>query len=232
MSKKNKSKKIMPFGKARRALGLYSSLSLLDRVSILARLIFCARPIVRVLEQHLPKHGLILDLGCGYGFISHLVSAECPDIAFIGIDVSSRRIRVAKKGAVHRKNMEFHVADISEIQFPRCDAVMLIDILSMLPYEAQERILAQCYEKLRNGGVLVVKDTCKSPYWKYAYVYMEDLIKIRLKVFGKEVQHYRQYRDIHDFLELLDSIGFHTTVIPLKSRLPYPGVFYICRKQV
>lgn len=232
MSRKNKIKKIMPFGKARRTLGLYSSLSFLDRVSILARLIFCARPIIRVLEQHLPKRGLILDLGCGYGFISHLVSAECPDIAFIGIDASSRRIRVAKKGADHRKNMEFRVADISEVQFPRCDAVMLIDILSMIPYETQEQILVQCYEKLCNGGILVVKDTCKSPYWKYAYVYMEDLIKIRFKVFGKEIQHYRQYWDTHDFLELLNNIGFHTTVIPLKSRLPYPGVFYICRKQV
>jgi len=181
VSRKTKSKKIMPFGEARRVLGLYSSLSLRDRVSILARLIFCTRSIIRVLERHLPKRGLILDLGCGYGFISHLVSMECPGIAFIGIDASSRRIRAAKKSADHRKSMEFRVADINEIQFPRCDAIMLIDILSMIPYETQEQILAQCYEKLCDGGILVVRDTCKSPYWKYAYVYMEDLIKIKFR---------------------------------------------------
>ena len=232
MSRKRKSKDIMPFREARRALGLYSSLSLRDRLAMLARLIFCARPIMRVLKQHLQKRGLTLDLGCGYGVISHLVSTEYPDMAVIGLDASSRRIEVAKRGVDHRKNIEFYVADIRELQIPRCDAIMILDVLSMLPYETQERLLIQCYEKLHSGGVLVVRDNCKSPYWKYAYVYVEDMIKTKLRVFGKEVtKHSLHYWDIYDFLSLLTGIGFHATMIPQKSRLPYPGMFYICKKQ-
>ena len=232
VSTKSKNTEIMPRREARRALGLYSSVSLRDRLAILARLIFCARPIMRVLEQHLPKRGLMLDLGCGYGLISHLVSTEYPELAVIGVDASSHRIAVAKRGVGHRKNMEFRVGDVNEVQIPHCDAVMLIDILSMLPYETQERLLTRCYERLCDGGVLVVKDNCKSPYWKYAYVYVEDMIKTKLGVFGKEVtEHSLQYWDVHSFLKLLDRIGFHASMIPLKSRLPYPGVFYVCRKQ-
>ncbi|MFC1714880.1 class I SAM-dependent methyltransferase [Candidatus Poribacteria bacterium] len=230
--KKRKSKKIMPLGEVRRALGLYSSLSIRDRLAILARLIFCARPIMRVLKQHLPKRGLVLDLGCGYGFISHLVSTESPDMAVMGIDASSRRIRAARRSIDHKGNIEFHVADLKKAPIPQCDAVMLIDILCMLPYEVQERLLTRCYERLCDGGVLVVKDTCKSPYWKYAYVYVEDLLKAKLRVFGKEIEHSLCYWNVHNFLKLLGSIGFHTTMIPLESRLPYPGVFYICKKQV
>jgi len=223
----------MSFKEARRVLELYPSLSLRDGLTILARLTFCVRPIMRVLEQHLPEQGLVLDLGCGYGIISHLVSAEYPDRAVIGIDISSRRIELAKRSIDHRENMEFHNADIREVQIPRCDAIMMIDILSILPYRDQEQVMIQCYEKLRDDGVLVIKDTSKSPYWKYAYAYVEDVIKTKLGVYGKEVtRHSSRYWDVGDFLKLLNRIGFRATMIPLKSHLPYPGVFYICHKPV
>jgi len=221
----------MSFKEARRVLELYPSLSLRDKLTILARLIFCAGPIMRVLEQHLPERGLVLELGCGYGVISHLVSAEYPDRAVIGIDISSHRIEVAEMSTDHRENIEFHTADIREVQIPRCDAILMIDVLSMLPYRDQERILSHCYEKLYSSGILLIKDTSKSPYWKYAYAYIEEVIKARLAVYGKEIaRHPSRYWDVQDFLKLLGKIGFHPTMIPLKSCLPYPGVFYICQK--
>jgi ubiquinone/menaquinone biosynthesis C-methylase UbiE len=213
-------------------LKLYPSLSLRDKLIILARLTFCVRPIMKVLEQHLPEHGLVLDLGCGYGVISHLVSIGCPDRKVIGIDMSSRRVDAAKRSTDHRENIEFQTADIREVQIPRCNAIMMIDILSMLPCRDQERILTQCYEMLCSSGVLVIKDTTKSPYWKYIYAYIEDVIKTKLGVYGREIrEHSSRYWDVQEFLDLLDRIGFHATAIPLKSRLPYPGVFYVCQKQ-
>jgi len=224
---------IMSFKEARRVLESYPSLSLRDRLIILARLIFCVRPIMEVLEQHLPERGLVLDLGCGYGLISHLVSASYPDRSVVGIDLSSRRIQVARRSVDHRKNIEFHAADIREVQPPHCDAIMMIDILYMLPYRDHEQILARCYENLCNGGILIIKDNSKSPYWKYAYAYVEDVIKIKLRVYGREItKQSLRYWDVQDFLKLLEKIGFHATMIPLKSYLPYPGIFYICRKPI
>jgi len=221
----------MSLREARRVLGLYTSLSFRDKLTILARLIFCMHPIIRVLEQHLPERGLVLDLGCGYGITSHLVSAASPDRSVIGIDMSSCRIEVAKRSTDHRRNIEFHTADIRAVQIPQCDAIMIIDILYMLTYKDQEQVLSRCYESLSNGGVLVIKDTSKSPYWKYAYAYTEEVIKAKLRVYGKEVtKHLPRYWDTQEFLKLLGRIGFRATMIPLNSRLPYPGVFYICSK--
>lgn len=230
-SRKNGNTKAMPFREVRRVLGLYVPVSIHDRLAILARLIFCARPIMQILEQHLPERGLMLDIGCGYGVISHLVSSQCPDRTIIGIDMSSRRIEAARRSVSQEKNMEFRVADIRETQIPRCEAVIMIDILSMLSYQAQKRLVSRCYENLRSGGVLVIKDTCKSPYWKYAYAYFEDMIKTKLRVFGKEItEHSLKYWDVSEFMKLLGEIGFHVSAIPLESRLPYPGVFYVCQK--
>ena len=221
----------MSLKEARRVLELYPGLSLRDELTILARLIFCVHPIMRVLEQHLPERGLVLDLGCGYGIISHLVSAGCLDRDVIGVDISSRRIEAAKRSIDHGGNIEFRAVDIREAYIPRCDAVMMIDILYMLTYQDQERILMRCYEKLRSDGVLIIKDNSKSPYWKYVYAYVEDVIKTRIRIYGRDVrENLSRYWDSQEFLELLSKIGFHATMIPLRSHLPYPGVFYICRK--
>jgi len=221
----------MPFSEARRVLELYPSLSLRDRMAILARLIFCTRPIMRVLDQNLPESGLILDLGCGYGVISHLVWASSPDRKLMGFDMSSHRICVAKRSLDRGGDIEFHEADMRLFQPPECDAVIMIDTLSMLPYQDQEKLLVRCHEKLRDGGVLVIKDNAKSPYWKYIYAYVEDIIKTKLGVYGREVRrHPSTYWDVREFMKLVQNIGFRATMIPLKTHLPYPGVFYLCHK--
>ena len=222
---------LMSLKEARRVLELYPSLSVRDRLTILARLIFCVGPIIHILEQYLPEKGIILDLGCGYGIISHLVSDACPDRSVIGVDMSARRIGVAKGSIRHRRNLEFRMVDIRDVQFPRCDAFMAIDVLYMFPYQDQERILTRCYEKLTPRGVLVVKDNSKSPYWKYMYAHAEEFVKTRWSVYGKNVRNRSlKYWDVGDFLKLLGRIGFHAIAIPLRSYLPYPGVFYICHK--
>jgi 2-polyprenyl-6-hydroxyphenyl methylase/3-demethylubiquinone-9 3-methyltransferase len=186
---------------------------------------------MRVLEKYLPKQGLILDLGCGYGVFSHLVSIASPNRIVVGIDMASHRIEVAKKSMDLMRNVEFYAEDIKKTQIPQCDAIILIDVLYMLSYQEQEQMLTQCYEKLYNGGTLVIKDNAKSPRWKYAYMYIEEMIKTRLKIYGMESRKSLLcHWDTEDFLVLLGKIGFKASIIPLKSHLPYPGVFYICNK--
>jgi 2-polyprenyl-3-methyl-5-hydroxy-6-metoxy-1,4-benzoquinol methylase len=222
----------MSLKEARCVTELYPSLSLRDRLTILARLIFCISPIVKILDQYIPERGLIMDVGCGYGIISHLLSSACPGRSVIGIDMSSHRIEVAKSGVDQRGAVEFHTADIREFQIQPCNAVVMIDVLYMLSYRDQERLLTQCYESLCDNGVVLVKDNSKSPYWKYAYAYVEDVIKTRLRIYGKEVtENLSRYWDIQEFLKLLNGIGFSATAMPFKSYLPYPGVFYVCRKK-
>lgn len=221
----------MSLKEARRIAGIYPSLPLRDKLAVLARLIFCACPVIDVLERHLPEKGLIVDLGCGYGTVSHLVSSAHTDRPVMGVDMSSRRIEAAKSGVNHSNSIEFRAADIREFQIPHCSAVIMIDILYMLTFQEQERLLLRCYQKLCDNGVMVIKDNCKSPYWKYAYAYIEDVIKVKLGVYGKEVmENSSRYWDVDDFLELLSRIGFRAVAIPLKSHLPYPGVFYVCWK--
>lgn len=186
---------------------------------------------MEILDQYLPEHGVIVDLGCGYGIFSYQVSASCPGRTVMGVDLSANRIAAARNVTDRGGSLKFNTGDIKEFNLPYCNAVIMIDVLYMFTSQDQERILSQCYEKLSEDGVLVIKDNGKSPYWKYAYSYIEEAIKVKLGIYGREVRnHSSQFLDAQDFSRLLGRIGFCATMIPLKSFLPYPGVFYICRK--
>jgi trans-aconitate methyltransferase len=207
---------------------LYQSAKLRDRLIILARLIFSASSIIDVLERNLPKDGLIVDLGCGYGVISHLLSFSYPQRKIISFDVSQTRIESARRTISN--NTQFQLADIRDAQIPACDAVIIIDILYLLPYQDQEKVLIKCFEKLNQNGILIIKDTDKSAIWKFRYTYIEEKIKTKLGLYGKETKGISlNYRTKEDFISLLKEIGFDVSTIH-KKRILYPGIFYICQK--
>jgi 2-polyprenyl-6-hydroxyphenyl methylase/3-demethylubiquinone-9 3-methyltransferase len=217
--------------KAYEILNLYPSLGILDKMNILLRMVFCVKPIVMVLEKYLPHQGVILDLGCGYGIISHLMVKIHPGRSVLGVDMSDHRIRVAENSILDDGNPRFFREDIRCFNFPRCDAIIAIDTLYLLPYQDQERLIRRCHENLRDDGVLIIKDNYKSRNWRYFYACTEEKLKTGMGIYGREskgsVLHYWR---IDDFLELLRNSGFEAKTIPLPWLLPYPGVFYVCHR--
>ena len=218
-------------------VGLYSNLPLMDKISIHARLL-CIQPLMSVLNKYLPQNGVIVDLGCGYGLVSNLLALKSERLV-IGVELSERRITAALQSIKNRHNIEFHAADIARFDIPRCDAVLLLDVLYMLP-DAVKRIIAnRAYENLVDDGLLVVKDTNKSPRWKYAYTYLEECVKLNLGVGGHRSPSLRsraglripQYKSRDEFESLFIEFGFSLIeVINIKSIMPYPGIIYVCRK--
>lgn len=207
----------------------YEKSLLEDKLKIILRLLFCIKPIIKVIEDYLPKQGLIIDLGCGYGIISNLIAGSCLQRKIIAVDLSSHRIDVAK--SCHNENITFINSDIRKFDIPNCDSILMIDILCMISFYDQLKILSRCYERLNSDGVMIIKDTSKSPRWKYIYTRFEESIKSFLGIYGKEVgKNAMSCRDSHEMVTFLEKSGFSVKMIPLKTILPYPGVFYICRK--
>lgn len=211
---------------------LYPSLKLKDRLKILARLIFCVETIITILERYLPKRGSIVDLGCGYGLISHLICAKYPERNVVGVDMSSHRIGVAKSSNVNKDNLRFYEGDIKDFHIPQCDAIVIIDALYMLSYQDQEAVIKNCHKNLRDAGILIIKDNYKSLGWRYFYAYAEEKIKTKIGVYGPESKgNTLDYWKIGDLLGLLENIRFRPEVMKLRSFLPYPGVIYVCHKK-
>ncbi len=96
------------------------------------------------------KISSILDLGCGQGILSNILS---PSIEYCGIDLSSSLIKMAKK----RKNHSFIVADIEKplpIDKKNFDAAFII--LSIQNLKNPQNAIKNAFMHLKKDGFLII----------------------------------------------------------------------------
>ncbi len=106
----------------------------------------------------LPKSGEILDLGCGYGYISYMLSFTSPDRVITGVDFDAEKIRVAENCYDRSGRVTFTCADAAEYDITRQDGFLLSDVLHYLAPAKQEHLLRRCMENLNDGGVILVRE--------------------------------------------------------------------------
>ena len=109
-------------------------------------------------HQLLPRKGLILDIGCGYGFMSYMLQFAAPERDVIGYDYDEDKIAVASHSFSRNANISFIKADVNEIEINPADAIILSDVLHYLKPDQQERLLRKCMEALRPDGILLIRD--------------------------------------------------------------------------
>jgi 2-polyprenyl-3-methyl-5-hydroxy-6-metoxy-1,4-benzoquinol methylase len=110
-------------------------------------------------NELLPRKGGILELGCGYGFMSYMLSFTGPDRQITGVDYDEEKIRVAQNCFSKNENIIFLWKDIMKYDFENQDTIVLNDALYDLPQESQAELLNRCIEKLNPRGMILLKDS-------------------------------------------------------------------------
>jgi uncharacterized protein len=105
----------------------------------------------------LPREGEILVLGCGYGFMSYILSLSSPQRKIMGVDHDQEKIRVASNSFLKNDNLEFICDNITRYSFDFKDAILLIDILHNLTQEHREELLIRCLDNLHPGGIILIR---------------------------------------------------------------------------
>ena len=72
----------------------------------------------------------ILDLGCGDGWASRLLSPLCPEGAIVGVDISNEMIRLAREKSVNCENVLFVPGSAEEIPWAEAYFTRVISIES------------------------------------------------------------------------------------------------------
>jgi len=103
-----------------------------------------------------PRNAEILELGCGYGFLSHMLSLTAPGRRITGVDPDEEKIRVASHTILKNNSIEFFCEDITIYKFGYKDVILLGDVLFKLNLPDQEALLARCIEKLNPGGLILL----------------------------------------------------------------------------
>jgi 2-polyprenyl-3-methyl-5-hydroxy-6-metoxy-1,4-benzoquinol methylase len=173
--------------------------------------------------KFLPRRGLIIDVGCGYGVLANYMSLYLPDSQIIGIDLNIKRIDAALKTIGSRKNINFLAEDATQWVWPDCTGISMTDFLHHVSPPEQEKVLHKAFQSLKKDGVLLISevDTTAKPAYRYWASYLSDRFLYPLT--------WSYFRKPSELTGILSRLGFKVETINLSDRI-FAGILYICRK--
>ena len=100
----------------------------------------------------------IVDVGCGYGYLSVFLNYFDPSREIIGMDYDEEKIAVADNCVKKSANLSFQSADIREWELPESDVYFFNDVIHYLRPEEQLDLLKKVNAKLGPDGIIVIRD--------------------------------------------------------------------------
>lgn len=95
----------------------------------------------KVIKSGLKKDHNVLEIGCGIGTITGLLSNYLSKGNIVGVDISEVSIDIAKKRLSKMRNLELIVSDMSNFSHKLLfDFVILPDVLEHIPVELHENL--------------------------------------------------------------------------------------------
>jgi len=119
------------------------------RAHVIGRFLTC--PFLRVLA-HVPPGARLLDLGAGHGTLARL-AAERGAASVVAVEPDVRKTLPAAR----HPRVRF-VAGYADAVGGAFDAVTILDVLYRIPLAGWDPLLATAFERLRPGGVFLLKE--------------------------------------------------------------------------
>ena len=111
-----------------------------------------------IYNQLIPREGEILDLGCGYGFISYMLMFTSDGRRITGVDYDGEKIGVAENCFSRNERISFTCQDVSEFRILPKEGILLCDVLHYLDPRKQEALLRNCFSNLNHGGTILIRE--------------------------------------------------------------------------
>lgn len=210
----------------KRILAEYKNAPFLSRLHIWIR---CrSTPLYRI-QQYVPRHGKIIDLGCGHGLFTLWMALASPQRAVCGVDISARKLTLARIASRARSNIVWRQADLAKMDIEPCDSITIIDVLYLLPFEAQKGLLSKCARALPEGGYLFIHRAAMKPLWKFAITCLQEWLSVKILriTHGNALYFWRDEELIH----FLESLGFRVLAKRLDAGYLHPHQLLVCRKE-
>ena len=214
---------------ARRAIGLYGTAPRGDRVHVRVR--WWSAPLVQV-ERATPGRGRVLEIGCGHGLLSLYLALSGPERRVVGVDIDRDKIAIARQAAGRLTEGEAHVSFVAvepgELPKGPFDAVVVCDVLYLLGPAARAALIHAAVDQLGPDGVLLLKETARTPRWKNALNVVQERLATRvLRITEGDTV---DFADPARFVEQLRGRGLDTGVRRIDKGYPHPHVLVTARR--
>ncbi|MEI9910596.1 MAG: 1-acyl-sn-glycerol-3-phosphate acyltransferase [Bacteroidota bacterium] len=108
----------------------------------------------QVFHELIPLQGKILDIGCGYGFMSYMLYFTSDKREITGIDYDETKIETANHCFSKTPAINFVHTDVVNFSFEKYDTIILADILHYLQPDQQLQVIEKCIGQLNPGGIV------------------------------------------------------------------------------
>jgi SAM-dependent methyltransferase len=110
------------------------------------------------IHEMIPLNAKILDLGCGYGFMSYMLGFLSEKRVITGIDYDEEKILLARNNISALPNLNFEQGDVTEFPLEGYDIYLLADVLHYFPEEKQQQLVSAIIGQLNGDGCLIIRD--------------------------------------------------------------------------
>ncbi len=113
--------------------------------------------VARMTNAGLKRDHHVLEIGCGIGSITGLLSKYLTKGKVVGVDISAQSIAFARKKYSARKNTTFVLSDIVELGLEDVfDFIVLPDVLEHIPVENHAAIFRKIRHHVKDSSMLFV----------------------------------------------------------------------------
>jgi uncharacterized protein (DUF2062 family)/2-polyprenyl-3-methyl-5-hydroxy-6-metoxy-1,4-benzoquinol methylase len=178
--------------------------------------------------------GTLVDIGCGQGLMLGLL-AEAARTGqpgrqalviprfdrLVGIETRTRVARLARIALGN--DAAILDADARTANLEPCDAVLIFDVLHMMPSVDQDALLASIAARLRPGGTILIREADSASGWRFTVVAVGN--RLKALALGQWRQRFH-FRSAAGWSECFARHGFRTTVREMGSGTPFGNVLF------
>lgn len=113
----------------------------------------------QVYDLIVPKQGTIVDAGCGYGFMSHMLAFIAPQRNIVGFDYDAEKVELAANTFSKPDNLHFETGNVLNYDYPQADCFIFNDVLHYLEPGRYMQVLDKCLLNLNSEGIIIVRDS-------------------------------------------------------------------------
>lgn len=100
----------------------------------------------------------VLEIGCGIGTQTELLSNRITDGCIDAYDISPKSIEMAKKRLQSRPNINFYAADITQVDLKKdfYDFVLLPDVLEHIPIDVHDKLFERISYSMKSDAKVLI----------------------------------------------------------------------------